>query len=64
MSQIEIVAHIKKIALHQYIGLVVQQRRNLKNDDATHNRSNLTVEDAMDLGFWDMVPTRRGDSMG
>jgi hypothetical protein len=35
-----------------------------RNDDATYNRSNLTIEQAMDLGFWDMVPSERGDSMG
>jgi hypothetical protein len=35
-----------------------------RNDDATYNRSNLTVEEAMRLGFWERVPSERGDSMG
>ena len=34
------------------------------NDDATYNRSSLTVEDAMAAGLWDLVPSDRGDSMG
>lgn len=34
------------------------------NDDATYNRSNVTIEDAMRMGWWDMVPSERGDSMG
>jgi hypothetical protein len=34
------------------------------NDDASYNRSNLTIDDAMKLGMWDLVPSERGDSMG
>jgi hypothetical protein len=35
-----------------------------QNDDATYNRSTLSIDQAMNLGMWDLVPHERGDSMG
>lgn len=34
------------------------------NDDATYNRSSISIDQAMSMGMWDLVPSERGDSMG
>lgn len=41
------------------------ERSQRMNDDATYNRSNISIDDAMAIGMWDLVPRQRGhDSMG
>jgi len=49
-------AHVHWAACPEY--------RRSHNDDATYNRSNLTIDDAIAMGWYEYLPSERGDSMG